>query len=69
MDKFKFHLISAYYDVRTFEKLHCSDFGFRGLFDLLTFYRYLLNDGYVYEFQYGRLIKIDGPIFNIIYLL
>lgn len=69
MDKFKFHLISAYFDVKTYEKLHCTDFGFRGLSGLLTFYRYLLNDGYVYEFQFGRFVKVNGPLMNIIYMV
>lgn len=69
MDKFKFHLISAYFDLSTYEKLHSTDFGFRGLSGLLTFYRYLLNDGYVYEFQFDRFVKVDGPLMNIIYLV
>lgn len=69
MDKFKFHLFSVYCDVRTYERLHTTDFGFRGLSGLLTFYRYLLNDGYVYEFQFSRFVKVNGLLMNIIYLV
>lgn len=68
MNKFKFHLVSFYEDVKTFERLHSTDIGFHTLSDLLTFYRYLLNDGYVYEFQFQRFIKV-GYLVNIIYLV
>ena len=66
MNKNVFRLISFCQDVKTLERSDCSSYRFDNLSDLLKFYRFLLNNGYVYEFQFQRFIKY-GYLINIIY--
>ena len=71
MNKAKFQLHSVYLKDRTYEKVHSTDYVFQSLGDLLLFYRMLLRDGYVYEFQFNRFIKVNAlnHVINIIYLV
>ena len=65
----KFLLQQLYLSEPTYARLSSHTLEFESLSDLLDFYRYLLDDGFVYEFQNCRFVKSADGIFCIILVL
>lgn len=71
MNTSKFILRSEYLLLPTYVRMNSCKFEFLSLHDLLLFYRYLLDDGYEYEFQLQRFVKVNplNNLINFIYLV
>ena len=71
MNIFKFVLRSEYLLFPAYVMMNSCKFEFQSLHSLLLFYRFLLDDGYVYEFQLQRFVKVNplNHLINFIYLV
>lgn len=71
MNTSKFILRSEYLLLPAYVAMDSCKFEFQSLHDLLLFYRVLLNDGYEYEFQLQRFVKVNplNNLINFIYLV
>lgn len=65
----KFLLHQSYLNEPTYDCLYSSTLEFYTLSGLLSFYRYLLNHGFVYEYIHKRFVKSADGIFRIILVL
>lgn len=65
----KFFLHQSYLNEPTYDCLYSSTLDFYTLGGLLSFYRYLLNNGFVYEYIHKRFVKSADGIFRIILVL
>ncbi len=50
----------------TYDSLCSSTLEFYSLSGLLSFYRFLLNDGFVYEYWDKRFVKSENGVFSIV---
>ena len=71
MNTSEFILRSEYLLLPAYVMMNSCKFEFQSLHDLLLFYRFLLDDGYEYEFQLQRFVKVNplNNLINFIYLV
>lgn len=71
MNTSKFILRSEYLLLPAYVIMNSCEHEFQSLHDLLLFYRFLLDNGYEYEFQLQRFVKLNplNNFINFIYLV
>lgn len=65
----EFLLCHYYYNEPFYELFDSHNLEFYTLDGLLSFYRYLLNEGYIYEYQNQRFVKSSHGVFQVILVL